>query len=58
MSRRCRSYTWFIRRPARCDTDAAFWAAINQGVQEAAPDAIEPLELRLVLDGVLRTLYY
>jgi hypothetical protein len=53
-----RGYTWFIRRPAQCDTDAAFWAAINQGVQETAPDdAVEPLEARLVLDGVLRTLY-
>ncbi|MHA7146537.1 DUF5956 family protein [Arthrobacter sp. TmT3-37] len=52
-----RCYAWFIRRPAQCDTDAAFWSAINQGVQEAAPDAVEPLELRLVVDGVLRALY-
>jgi hypothetical protein len=53
-----RGYTWYIRRPARCPTDAAFWSAINHGVQETAPDdAVEPLELRLVVDGVLRTLY-
>jgi hypothetical protein len=52
-----RGYAWFIRRPAQCDTDAAFWSAINQGVQETAPDAVEPLELRLVIDGVLRALY-
>ena len=52
-----RCYAWFIRRPAQCDTDAAFWSAINQGVQEVAPDAVEPLELRLVVDGVLRALY-
>ncbi len=51
-----RGYAWFIRRPAQCHTDAVFWSAINQGVQEAAPDAVEPLELRLVVDSVLRAL--
>ena len=52
-----RGYTWFIRRPAQCATDDVFWSAINRGVTEAEPDAREPLELRLVLDGVLRNLY-
>ncbi|MHA7209573.1 DUF5956 family protein [Arthrobacter sp. MDT1-65] len=52
-----RGYIWFIRRPADCPYDDSFWAAINRGVTEAEPDAREPLELRLVLDGVLRSLY-
>lgn len=52
-----RGYAWFIRRPGKCSTEAAFWTAINQGVQEAAPEAVHPLEFRLVLDGVLRSLY-
>lgn len=52
-----RGYTWFIRRPAQCPADAAFWAAINRGVADADPDAAEPLELRLIADSVVRALY-
>lgn len=52
-----RGYAWFIRRPLMCRTEAAFWAAVTHGVKKLAPEAEHPLELRLVLDGVLRSLY-
>lgn len=52
-----RGYAWYIRRPPGISSDDAFWSAINRGVQETAPEAVHPLELRLVLDGVMRSLY-
>lgn len=52
-----RGYAWFIRRPRKCRTDVVFWSLLTDEVRGLEPFAEHPLEFRLVLGGVLASLY-
>jgi hypothetical protein len=54
---RPRGFRWVLRLPVRCPTEPEFWAAVYQGLDQDAPEAVHPRDIAPALDRVLSRLY-